>query len=447
MSGPEAAGAGESLSQWQLIRRRFSRHRLAVASLYLLLVLYFLALFAEFFSPYTPAWRDLGHAYCPPQLPRFSFRDGFHVRSVERTIDPVTYRRTYVERADDVTPLGFFVEGEPYRLWGLIPCRRHFFGVKPGALRPRLPFAGELSGPPPGAGPEVLGLLRVDREDGGFEEHRLLAEGKTAEAIQSLLLRQVLRAAAEGEATGTGLRVSRIEEHRIPTFYLLGADMYGQDLLSRILHGARISLSVGLVGIALAFLLGVSIGGISGYVGGRLDVFIQRCIEVINSLPHLPLWLALAAAMPPEWSPLQIYFAITIVLAFLGWTGLARVVRGKFLSLREEDFAVAARLMGASHKRIIFIHLLPGFTSHIIVSLTLAVPGMILGETSLSFLGLGLRPPVVSWGVMLRDCMYLDIVANYPWLYMPVFFIVGTVLCFNFLGDGLRDAADPYSAR
>jgi len=190
----------------------------------------------------------------------------------------------------------------------------------------------------------------------------------------------------------------------------------------------------------------VVIGGVSGYVVGVIDNLIQRFMEIINSFPHLPLWLALGALMPDEWSPLRNYFGITIVLALLSWTGLARVVRGKLLSLREEDYAVAARLLGAGHGRVIFIHLIPGFTSHIIVALTLSVPVMILGETSLSFLGVGLRPPVVSWGVMLQDCMNMQALANYPWLLMPAFFIVVTVLCFNFLGDGLRDAADPYSA-
>ncbi len=230
-------------------------------------------------------------------------------------------------------------------------------------------------------------------------------------------------------------------------FYLLGADKYGRDILSRIIYGARISLSIGIISIVITFALGVAIGGISGYLGGAVDNFIQRIIEIINSIPKLPLWLAFSAVLPADWSALKIYFAITLLLSLLGWTSLARVVRGKLLSLREEDYTVAAYLLGAGHRRIIFKHLLPGFTSHIVVSLTMTVPWMILGETSLSFLGLGLRPPIISWGVMLQECMNMTTVANYPWLLLPVVFIIFTVLSFNFLGDGIRDAADPYTAQ
>ncbi len=231
------------------------------------------------------------------------------------------------------------------------------------------------------------------------------------------------------------------------SFFFLGSDKFGRDLFSRIIHGGRISLSIGLVSIAVTFVLGVLIGGISGYASGRVDTVIQRGIEIITAFPQLPLWLALAAIMPGQWSSLQIYFAITIVLSLLNWVGLARVVRGKILSLREEDYALAARLLGAGHGRVLFRHLVPGFTSHMIVVLTLSVPVMILGETALSFLGLGLRPPIISWGVLLQDCMQLQIVANYPWILTPVILILVTVLAFNFLGDGLRDAADPYGRR
>lgn len=229
------------------------------------------------------------------------------------------------------------------------------------------------------------------------------------------------------------------------TIYLLGADSLGRDLLSRILYGARISLTIGLIGVILSFLFGLIIGSVSGFFGGWIDNLIQRLIEVIQSFPAIPLWMALAAALPSSWSGLQIYLGITVVLSLIGWTGLARQVRGKILSLREEDFATAAILAGASRTRVMWRHLLPSFMSHIVVNLTLAVPAMILAETALSFLGLGLRSPATSWGVLLTEAQNVQAVAAQPWLLTPVVFVVLTVLSFNFLGDGLRDAADPYS--
>ncbi|HLV36073.1 MAG TPA: ABC transporter permease, partial [Spirillospora sp.] len=227
--------------------------------------------------------------------------------------------------------------------------------------------------------------------------------------------------------------------------YLLGADRLGRDVLSRLVHGTRISMSIGLVGVTISLVLGIILGGISGYYGGGVDNFIQRTIEFIRSLPTIPLWLGLGAALPVTWGPLQVYFAITVILSFIGWTGLARVVRGRFLTLREEDFVMAARLDGASERKIMFQHMLPAFYSHIIASVTLAIPGMILAETSLSFLGLGLRPPIVSWGVLLQEAQNVRSVATAPWLLTPAIAVVVAVLALNFLGDGLRDAADPYA--
>ena len=369
---PAAAGA---MSQRQLIWLRFRRHKLALVSLFVVLCMYLLAAFAGFFAPQDVSRKDLDYANCPPMPALFSLdHGGFYTPLLKQKTDEVTLRKYYVQDDGKVLKLGFFVEGDAYKLIGLFPCRTHFFG-------------------------------------------------------------------ADGDANGW-----TSEDQRVG-FLLMGGDKYGRDILSRLFHGARVSLSVGLVGVAVTFILGLTIGGISGYISGRTDMVIQRLIEIINSFPRLPMWLALGAAVPTDWSPLKTYFAITVALSLLSWPGLARVVRGKILSLREEDYAVAARLLGAGHRRIIFRHLLPGFTSHIIVSLTLSIPGVILGETSLSFLGLGLRDPVVSWGVMLQDCMDIEAVRYYPWLMAPVIMIVMTVLSFNFLGDGLRDAADPYSAR
>ncbi len=363
------------LSPFALMRRRFARHRIGVAALYIQLVLFTLAAFCEFFAPTTREHGDLRFSYCPPQILKFSLSDGFYVDGLRRVDDPITFARTYVPVSGNRVPLRFLALGEPYRLWGVIPLQRHFFGID----QARYPATG-ADGPP-------------------------------------------------------------------SSFYLLGADKYGRDLFSRLIYGTRISLSVGLIAIAIMFILGIAIGAFSGYAGGWIDTVIQRFMEIVSALPQLPLWLALGAVVPAEWSPLTAYFCVTLVLSLLGWTGLAREVRGKILALREEDYAVAARLIGASHARVLFRHLVPGFASHIIVVLTLTVPGMILGETALSFLGLGLRPPIVSWGVLLQDCMSLQAISDYPWLLSPVLFIILTILAFNFFGDALRDAADPYSDR
>jgi peptide/nickel transport system permease protein len=364
-----------SLTQWQLIRLRFCKHRLALLSLYILGIFYLVAVFAEFFAPNGKDERYPEYRFAPPMVPAFSLSEGFYIHPLKKQQDPVTLELHYIKDTTRRLPLGFFVEGDSYSLFGLIESDLHFFGLDREAM------AGLDS--PTEASPAV--------------------------------------------------------------FFLFGGDDLGHDLFSRIIYGARISLFIGFIAISITFFIGTLVGGISGYLGGRTDLVIQRIIEIVSSFPELPLWLALAAAVPRDWSPVQVYVAISVLLSFLYWTSLARVVRGKILSLREEDYAMAARLLGASHGRIIFRHLIPGFTSHIIVTLTLRIPGMILGETALSFLGLGLRPPVVSWGVMLQNCTNMEVVVKYPWMLAPVIFIIITVLTFNFLGDGIRDAADPYS--
>ena len=227
--------------------------------------------------------------------------------------------------------------------------------------------------------------------------------------------------------------------------FLLGTDALGRDVLSRILAGSRISLTIGLVGVLLSFVLGCILGGISGYFGGTPDLIIQRIIEFLGAIPNIPLWMALSAIIPINWPVIRVYFAITIILSVLSWTGLSRVVRGKLLELREYDFVTAAKLAGSGSGSIIVIHLLPGFLSYLIVHLTLAIPGMILGETALSFLGLGIQPPAVSWGTLLRGAQNVTNISIYPWLLTPALFVVVTVLLYNFVGDGLRDAADPYA--
>ncbi|MFP5076944.1 ABC transporter permease [Rhizobium sp. YIM 134829] len=226
--------------------------------------------------------------------------------------------------------------------------------------------------------------------------------------------------------------------------FLLGSDRLGRDVLSRILYGARISLTIGLLGVSVSFLLGIVIGGLAGYKGGVFDLIVQRIIEVLQSIPSIPLWMALAAIMPVTWSPLLIYIGITLILGLLDWTGLARAVRSKLLALREEDYVLAAQLMGARTSRIIGRHLVPGFMSHLIATATMSIPGMILGETALSFLGLGLRPPITSWGILLTEARSVSTIAFYPWLLYPTIPVILVILAFNFLGDGLRDAADPY---
>lgn len=353
-------------SQFQLMWWKFKKHRLALVGTVLLGIFVFIALFAEFLSPYAPGARTPNYLFGRPQVLHFVDTEGkFHLRpftyALTAAMNPETFLLEVKEDTNDPWSVQFFVRGDPYKMWGFIESDVHLFGVEEGHL------------------------------------------------------------------------------------HLLGTDQLGRDILSRLFHATRTSLTIGVVGLFISFFLGLIIGGISGFFGGGVDDAIQRFIEFIRSIPTLPLWMSLAAALPREWSPERVYFTITILLGLLGWTHLARRVRGKLLSLREEDFVVAARLAGSTNTRIIARHLLPSFLSYIIVDLSISFPYMILAETSLSFIGLGLRAPVISWGVLLQDAQNIQAIALYPWLFTPVAFVIISVMAFSFVGDGMRDAADPYS--
>ena len=356
-------------SYWQLMWWRFLRHRMAVISAVLVILLYFIAAFAEFVAPYNPENSFVRYKLAPPTLIHFLDSEGNlrrpFVYRMDRTRDPETLRNIYEEDTSLIYPIRLFVEGPEYKLWGIWTTSTHLFG------------------------------LDVDREEQGI--------------------------------------------------FLMGADRLGRDVFSRMCYGARISLTIGLVSVVVSLVLGIVLGGISGYYGGIADNMIQRTIEFVRSIPEIPLIMGLAAALPADWSVVRLYFGITLVLSLIGWTGLARVVRGRFLSMREEDFVMAARLSGSGEMRIILRHMMPSFLSHIIASLTLAIPAIILAETGLSFIGLGLRAPAISWGVLLQEAQNLRSVALAPWVLMPGLAVIISVLAFNFLGDGIRDAADPYA--
>jgi peptide/nickel transport system permease protein len=364
----EVVDAGDKrymVSQWRLIGRRFVRNKAALAGGTVILIFYLAALFANFLAPYSLEQRFFQYLYAPPQGIHLIHDGTFqpYVYAIKVTINPKDLRKIYTPDTSKVIPLHFFVHGESYRLFGLIPTDVHLFGV----------------------------------------------DDPTAAVL------------------------------------LLGTDRQGRDMFSRVLIGSQISLTVGLVGVFMSLFFGTVIGVASGYFGGWFDDLTQRVIELIRSFPTIPLWMGLSAALPPHWPPLLTYFGITIILSFIGWTWLARQLRGKVLALREEGYVVASELAGASNRWVIFRHLIPATLSHIIVVATLALPNMILAETALSFLGLGIRPPLTSWGVLLQEAQNIETLANYPWLLSPVIFIAVAVLAFNFLGDGLRDASDPYS--
>ncbi|MBJ6362759.1 ABC transporter permease [Paenibacillus sp. GCM10012307] len=353
-------------SHWRLMIRKLMKHKLAKASLIVIGLMYFIALFGNFIAPQGLDKYDSVYLNSKPTLIRFVDTDGkFHFRpfvyGMKSDRDPVTLRKLFVVDTTVKYPVKFFVKGEEYKLLGLIPSTTHLFGVEePGRL------------------------------------------------------------------------------------FLFGTDGMGRDLFSRIVLGSQVSLTIPLVGVGISFILGLVIGGISGYFGGMIDSVIQRLIEIIRSFPTLPLWMALSAAIPPRVPIVQMFLYITIIMAFIEWTGLARVVRSKFISLRNEDYVMAAKISGVKDSKIILVHLIPGFLSYLVVTMTLAIPSMIIGETAMSFLGLGIRSPAASWGVLLQEAQQIENVALYPWKLIPLGFVVVTVLAFNFLGDGLRDAADPY---
>jgi peptide/nickel transport system permease protein len=380
-------------SQYRLMWWRFRRHKPAVIATLILGLFYLIFPTAELLGIGEPGKVQTRYAFIRPQALRFFDAGSLspHVNGVRRFRDPSTHKVDYEVLREEKLPVGIFVQTYKYRWMGFYETRRHVLG---------------FSFPEFWDSPETQAM---DKDEVGGALDKMLRER--------------------------------------PSLYLLGSDKLGRDQYSRMLLAFRISLSIGIVGVFIAFIGGIILGGVSGYYGGLVDTVIQRIIEIFNSVPALPLWIGLSAAVPREWGVLKVYFAITVILSIFNWTGTARVVRGKFLSLRTEDFVMAAQLAGANEGRIMFRHMLPSFYSHIIAQVSLAVPGMILGEVALSFLGLGLRDPAVSFGIMLQQAQNPQVVALYPWLMFVAIPVIVIILAFNFMGDGLRDAADPYGSR
>ncbi|THB75905.1 MAG: ABC transporter permease [Desulfobacteraceae bacterium] len=352
-------------SQWQLVWWRFRKHRVAMIGALVLITMAIMGIFANFIAPCKITTRDRSYIMGAPQMPKFWDHKGFSFRpfihGIKTKRDPVTLRKLAVVDPETRRYIRFFVTGDKYKMWGLIPSSIHLYGLEKGIL------------------------------------------------------------------------------------HLFGTDELGRDLFTRTLFATGTSLSIGVLGVLTAFVLALIIGGIAGYAGGMMDYLIQRITEIVRVVPVIPLYMGLAAAFPKEWSNTQVYFAMTMIFGLIGWPTLARRIRGHLLGQRGEDFVLAAELSGASAGRIITRHLLPSFTSYIIVDLIISFPYMILSETALSFIGLGLRPPSVSWGILLQDAQNIRAIEQAPWFFIPAIFVVVAVLAFTILGDGLRDAADPYS--
>jgi len=402
----EQESAAGQVSQWRLMWWRFLQNRLSVFGGIALCVLYLVAAIAPFLAPYDANELDADSSYAAPtQIMWIGGRPA--VCPLEQTLDTFKFKFVYTPDCSKARPVELFVHGAPYRFLGVIPTDVHLFGVTLGP--PMVGAPAKATPTPAAANNDPLAAFRASA------------------------------------SPATSAPVVAQAQAKAPKLFLLGADQQGRDLLSRILIGSRSSMKIGPVGVALSLVIGSILGATSGYLGGGVDNVIQRTIEIIRSVPTLPLWAAIAAALPRTTSVTQRYFLITVVLSLVAWTGLARELRGKVLGYRTLDYISAARLAGSSHLRIILNHMLPNSASHIIVVATLAVPAAILAETSLSFLGLGMLPPAVSWGVLLKDTQQIDSVLLHPWMLIPAIPVIITVACYFLLGDGLRDAIDPYS--